>query len=172
MEAANGGYVDVGAALLAANADPNAAPVPTSRDTALTIAADKGHAAFVELLIHAGAAIDVRNKKGCSALWLACNGGHLETVQILVKHNSDVDAQDNRLVSPLMVAFRKGHIKVRGAEDELHEYVCLQIVKYMVRHVTQFPSDQECARFMSTVTEKVIFTATFHCCISLLGSAG
>ncbi|KAH7729304.1 ankyrin repeat and KH domain-containing protein mask [Aphelenchoides avenae] len=148
MEAANGGYVDVGAALLAADADPNAAPVPTSRDTALTIAADKGHAAFVELLIHAGAAIDVRNKKGCSALWLACNGGHLETVQTLVKHNADVDTQDNRLVSPLMIAFRKGHLK---------------IVKYMVRHVTQFPNDQECTRFMSTITDKDLFTKCKQC---------
>lgn len=74
MEAANGGFVEVGSLLLDANADPNAAPVLTSRDTALTIAADKGKTAFVELLIHAGAQINVRNKKGCSALWLACNG--------------------------------------------------------------------------------------------------
>lgn len=74
MEAANGGYVDVGNLLLDANADPNAAPVLASRDTALTIAADKGHSAFVELLIHAGAQINARNKKGSSALWLACSG--------------------------------------------------------------------------------------------------
>lgn len=57
MEAANGGYVDVGELLLEAGADPNTAPVPTSRDTALTIAADKGHHKFVEMLIHAGAQV-------------------------------------------------------------------------------------------------------------------
>lgn len=112
MEAANGGYVDVGTLLLDAHADPNAAPVMTSRDTALSIAADKGHAAFVELLIHAGAQINVRNKKGCSALWLACCGGHLETVQTLLNHHADPDEQDNRKVSPLIAAFRKGHTKV------------------------------------------------------------
>lgn len=112
MEAANGGYVEVGNLLLEAGADPNAAPVPTSRDTALTIASDKGHATFVELLIHAGALFNVRNKKGCSALWLACNGGHLETVQTLIKHNADVDIHDNRKVTPLIAAFRKGHVKV------------------------------------------------------------
>ena len=94
--------------------------MPTSRDTALTIAADKGHAAFVELLIHARAQVNVRNKKGCSALWLACSGGHLETVQTLVKHNADTDAQDNRKVSPLMVAFRKGHFKVKFNFGSLH----------------------------------------------------
>lgn len=57
MEAANGGYVEVGELLLDAGADPNTAPVPTSRDTALTIAADKGHHKFVELLIHAHAQV-------------------------------------------------------------------------------------------------------------------
>ena len=51
MEAASGGYVEVGRVLLDKGADVNAPPVPSSRDTALTIAADKGHFRFVELLI-------------------------------------------------------------------------------------------------------------------------
>ena len=51
MEAASGGYVEVGRVLLNKGADVNATPVPSSRDTALTIAADKGHCRFVELLL-------------------------------------------------------------------------------------------------------------------------
>ncbi len=51
MEAASGGYVEVGRVLLDKHADVNAPPVPSSRDTALTIAADKGHYRFVELLL-------------------------------------------------------------------------------------------------------------------------
>ena len=51
MEAASGGYVEVGRVLLDKGADVNAPPVPSSRDTALTIAADKGHYRFVELLL-------------------------------------------------------------------------------------------------------------------------
>jgi len=51
MEAASGGYVEVGRVLLDKGADVAAAPVPVSRDTALTIAADKGHHRFVELLL-------------------------------------------------------------------------------------------------------------------------
>lgn len=39
-----------------------------------------------------------------------------------------------------MAAFRKGHTKV---------------VKWMVDHVTQFPSDQEMTRFIATVNDKV-----------------
>ncbi|KAK6058464.1 ankyrin repeat protein, partial [Cooperia oncophora] len=138
MEAANGGYVEVGELLLDACADPNTAPVPSSRDTALTIAADKGHERFVDMLVHRGAHIDARNKKGCTALWLACHGGHLETVQTLVKHGADVDMQDNRKMSPLMVAFRKGHVKV---------------VQHMVQHVRQFPGDQELFRYLTTIAE-------------------
>uniref|UniRef100_A0AAF5PWA4 K Homology domain-containing protein n=1 Tax=Wuchereria bancrofti TaxID=6293 RepID=A0AAF5PWA4_WUCBA len=155
MEAANGGYVDVGELLLTAGADPNSSPVPSSRDTALTIAADKGHHKFVEMLIHARAVIDVRNKKGCTALWLACHGGHLETVQTLVKHEADVDVQDNRHVSPLIIAFRRGHIKV---------------VKYMVRHVQQFPSDTDCYRFIATINEKELLTRC-HLCMDIIVAA-
>ncbi|KAL3981526.1 Ankyrin repeats (3 copies) family protein [Acanthocheilonema viteae] len=155
MEAANGGYVDVGELLLTAGADPNTSPVPSSRDTALTIAADKGHHKFVEMLIHARASIDARNKKGCTALWLACHGGHLETVQTLVKHEASVDIQDNRQVSPLIIAFRRGHIKV---------------VKYMVRHVTQFPNDADCYRYISTVNEKELL-ARCHLCMDIIVAA-
>ena len=136
MEAASGGYIEVGRVLLDKGADVNASPVPTSRDTALTIAADKGHYRFVELLLTRGAQADARNKKGNSSLWLAANGGHLDVVQLLYSAGADIDSQDNRKVSCLMAAFRKGHSKV---------------VKWMVKHVAQFPSDTELTRFIATI---------------------
>jgi len=61
-------------------------------------------------------------------------------VQLLVTAKADIDSQDNRKVSCLMAAFRKGHIKV---------------VKWMVKHVNQFPSDTELSRYIATVTDKV-----------------
>lgn len=122
MEAANGGFTEVGALLLKAGADPNSPPVPTSRDTALTISADKGHSSFVAMLIEEGAAIDVKNKKGCTPLLLACSNGHLDTVKILVQNHADPDAYDNRKTSPLFVAFRKGFIKVNVAEQTRSSY--------------------------------------------------
>ena len=61
-------------------------------------------------------------------------------VQLLVNAAADVDSQDNRKVSCLMSSFRKGHVKV---------------VKWLVKHVTQFPSDQECMRYIATITDKV-----------------
>jgi ankyrin repeat domain-containing protein 17 len=39
-----------------------------------------------------------------------------------------------------MAAFRKGHSKV---------------VKWLVKHVTQFPSDTELNRFIATISDKV-----------------
>ncbi|NWI68607.1 ANR17 protein, partial [Todus mexicanus] len=151
MEAASGGYAEVGRVLLDKGADVNAPPVPSSRDTALTIAADKGHYKFCELLIRAH--IDVRNKKGNTPLWLAANGGHLDVVQLLVQAGADVDAADNRKITPLMAAFRKGHVKV---------------VRYLVKEVNQFPSDSECMRYIATITDKEMLKKCHLCMESIV----
>jgi len=148
MEAASGGYVEVGHVLIERGADVNAPPVPSSRDTALTIAADKGHYKFVELLLSKHASVDVKSKKGCSPAWLAANGGHLEVLQLLSKYNSDIDSQDNRGISCLMASFRKGHIKV---------------VKWLVKHAKQFPADSDCKRFMQTISEKDLLKKLQEC---------
>ena len=47
-----------------------------------------------------------------------------------------------------MAAFRKGHVKV---------------VKWMVKRVTQFPSDQEMTRFISTAVDKDLLKKCHHC---------
>ena len=52
---------------------------------------------------------------------------------------ADPDIQDNRKVSCLMAAFRKGHVKV---------------VKYLLDFASQFPSDTDCKRYISTVSDK------------------
>ncbi|XP_069826479.1 ankyrin repeat and KH domain-containing protein 1 isoform X2 [Dendropsophus ebraccatus] len=148
MEAASGGYAEVGRVLLDKGADVNSPPVPSSRDTALTIAADKGHYKFCELLINRGSHIDVRNKKGNTPMWLAANGGHFDIVQLLVHAGADVDAADNRKITPLMSAFRKGHLKV---------------VQFLVKEVNQFPSDIECMRYIATITDKDLLKKCHQC---------
>lgn len=47
-----------------------------------------------------------------------------------------------------MAAFRKGHIKV---------------VKWMVNHVTQFPSDQEMTRYVATISDKELLEKCQEC---------
>ena len=100
------------------------------------------------MLLSRGAQVDVRNKKGNSSLWLAANGGHLDVVQLLYSAGADIDSQDNRKVSCLMAAFRKGHSKV---------------VKWLVKHVTQFPSDTELTRFIATISDKDLLKKTHQC---------
>lgn len=43
----------------------------------------------------------------------------------------------------------------------VHELDLLQVVKYMVRHVSQFPSDNDCYRFIATINDKVSFVCLF-----------
>ena len=121
----------------------------------MTIAADKGHHKFVELLLLYDATIDARNKKGATPLWLACNNGHLEVVQLLITRGADPDTSDLRKVSCLMAAFRKGHSKV---------------VKYLVRQVRQFPSDADCRRLITTITDKDLLKKC-QICMDLIISA-
>ncbi|KAI0988584.1 hypothetical protein GJ496_005992, partial [Pomphorhynchus laevis] len=139
MEAASGGFTEVGSVLIEKGADINAPPVPSSRDTPLTIAADRGHDKFVQLLLDNNAYIDAKNKKSATALWLAANGGHNDVVQLLVNNGATVDVEDARRISVLMAAFKRGHVK---------------IVKFLVRHVRQFPSDAECLKFISSTNDK------------------
>uniref|UniRef100_A0A671S4X6 Ankyrin repeat and KH domain-containing protein 1-like n=1 Tax=Sinocyclocheilus anshuiensis TaxID=1608454 RepID=A0A671S4X6_9TELE len=144
MEAASGGYAEVGRVLLDKGADVNAPPVPSSRDTALTIAADKGHYKFCELLISRCVFVTLGN----TPLWLAANGGHFDVVQLLVQAGAEVDAADNRKITPLMAAFRKGHVKV---------------VQYLVKEVNQFPSDIECMRYIATIADKELLKKCHQC---------
>ena len=153
MEAASGGHYEVGRLLLDHDADVNAPPVPSSKDTALTIAADKGHARFVELLVSRGADIEVKNKKGNSPLWLACHGGHIEVIKIMVDNSVDVNSMDNRKVSCLMIAFRCGHIHV---------------TEYLVLQVTQFPSDSDCSKYLLSLAEKPDFRNKCRECFDII----
>lgn len=135
---------------------------------------------------HRGTQVEVKNKKGNSPLWLAANGGHLNVVDLLYHAGADIDSQDNRKVrclfqllltwalpsfhilirmrkrspsnmqvSCLMAAFRKGHIKV---------------VKWMVNHVTQFPSDQEIIRYIATLSDKELLEKC-HECVKVIRAA-
>uniref|UniRef100_H2RRA6 Ankyrin repeat and KH domain containing 1 n=1 Tax=Takifugu rubripes TaxID=31033 RepID=H2RRA6_TAKRU len=127
MEAASGGYAEVGRVLLDKGADVNAPPVPSSRDTALTIAADKGHYKFCELLIN-------RKETLLSVLtWMQQTTGRLLHSWLLFER---CKLRPSRIF--LCLNFQ-GHVKV---------------VQYIVKEVNQFPSDIECMRYIATIADK------------------
>ncbi|PIK34608.1 putative ankyrin repeat and KH domain-containing protein 1 [Apostichopus japonicus] len=148
--------------------------------TPLSLAASGGYVNIIKLLLKSGAEINSRtgSKLGISPLMLAAMNGHTPAVKLLLdngsdinaqietnrntaltlaafrvepkwrppgcgaalgQRRSDIDSQDNRKMSCLLAAFRKGHVKV---------------VRWMVKHVNQFPSDAECLRFISTISDK------------------
>ena len=63
--------------------------------------------------------------------------------------------QNNREVSCLMAAFRNGHV---------------QLVEWMVKRVTQFPSDEEVSRIITTTIDNDLLPK-YHLCKDFIGAA-
>lgn len=64
---------------------------------------------FVRLLLEQGAAVNLRDERGRTALSLACERGHLDAVQLLVQFSGDPEAADAAGNSPVMWAAACGH---------------------------------------------------------------
>ncbi|XP_004861605.1 ankyrin repeat domain-containing protein 63 [Heterocephalus glaber] len=64
---------------------------------------------FVRLLLEQGAAVNLRDERGRTALSLACERGHLDAVQLLVQYSGDPEATDSAGNSPVMWAAACGH---------------------------------------------------------------
>lgn len=67
---------------------------------------------FLRMLLERGAAVNLRDDAGRSALSLACERGHLDATQLLVQFGADPDAVDARGWSPLMYAAWAGRTAV------------------------------------------------------------
>ena len=95
--------------------------------TALMLAASRGHQKLVELLLEKGAQSNLANPFGMTALHMACKQRHVEVVDLLVnKHRSeggaDPDLKESRKgYTPLMVAAMMGHTDiVRALLERVH----------------------------------------------------
>ena len=65
-------------------------------------AANHGHRWIVDILLTAGAKVDVRNRDGDTALLLAALKIYTGAMSVLLAHGADVDARDNSNNTPLM----------------------------------------------------------------------
>ena len=79
--------------------------------TALMKAATKGHAKCVELLLEAGADVNMKDKNGDTALIEASNKGHDKCVKLLTEAGADVNIQNNNGFTSVMEASLMGHYK-------------------------------------------------------------
>lgn len=64
--------------------------------TALMIGARAGHIEVVEILIDAGADIDLQNQRGRTALMFASSRGHLDILKLLVSKGADINLKDQQ----------------------------------------------------------------------------
>jgi len=78
--------------------------------TALMLAVSHGRLDMVELLVEAGADVNIRDEDGSTALMCAAEHGHLEIVKHLLQHpDINIGATDNDGLSALSVAMEAGH---------------------------------------------------------------
>ena len=94
---------------------------PSGGHTPLHLAAKEGHAQAVTALLNAGAAPDVRIRKGLSALHLAAMNGHTEAVTALLKDRAAPNAQNKVGDTSLhLAAERNQHPEVITALLDAH----------------------------------------------------
>ena len=104
----------------------NMAPTRSvSTSEALLVAADRGDAETVKLLLEAGVKADVQAPDGSTALIRAARAGHTEIVILLLAAQADVNAVDKEGTTALMAAAAAGHVDVvkalvdKGADKSL-----------------------------------------------------
>lgn len=80
----------------------------------LHLAADKGNAEIIALLIAFGARVNdvASGRLYCPPLCEAAESGHLDAVRVLLNAGAWVDGDDRTSITPLMLAAREGHDEV------------------------------------------------------------
>ena len=76
------------------------------------LAAERGYAEVVRLLVEAGADKDVASNRGNTALMLAALEGHAEVVRVLVEAGADMNMADSYGNTARMLAADEGHAAV------------------------------------------------------------
>ncbi|KAK3245873.1 hypothetical protein CYMTET_44578, partial [Cymbomonas tetramitiformis] len=82
--------------------------------TALHLAASKGHAEVCTFLLGKGADQNAPGVANFMPLHMAAAAGHVDVVALLVAHRVNIDATNQSFVTPLEEAARNGHAKCVG----------------------------------------------------------
>jgi len=108
LEAAEAkGHHEMVGFLLDAGANPNA--VDANGNTTLIIAAEAGDLVDMKALAAKGADLNLRNKRGETALRFAVANKHPDAVQLLIDLGADVNIADSQGITPLAAARSYGY---------------------------------------------------------------
>lgn len=110
VQAVEDGNLDQVQALLDTNVSIEA--TDGNANSLLQIASANGHEGIVRLLLKRGAALDIPNLYGWTALMQACRQGHENVVQLLLKNKADVNIKTTMGISALTVGVMGGNSKV------------------------------------------------------------
>ena len=111
LVAAKYGHTDVCGILLASGSQVNEQQLK-SNNTALHIAALRGHEVVVEVLLSWGAIVDPQDHAGMTPLYFACQEDHLACVFALLKAGASVSVRNDSGVLPIHVAAQENRVDV------------------------------------------------------------
>ena len=113
----------LGARLLGARPTRRTADVnwarPHNNVTSVLLAARRGHAEVVSLLIEHGAHIETARNDGSTPACAAAEKGHAEVVRVLAQHGANLEAQEDDAYTPAYIAAQEGHAGVLRVLSEL-----------------------------------------------------
>ena len=111
IAAAQNGHTDICGLLLAHGSDVNEVE-PKTKQTALHLAAVRGHEAVVEALLSWGAIVDPQDYQGMTPSYAACQEGHLACVLALLKAGASVSVLDNIGSLPIHIAAQENRVEI------------------------------------------------------------
>lgn len=83
-----------------------------SGETALMCAASVGYLAIVDLLVRAGADLNIQNIYGYTALAHAVKGDNYKIVVYLLKHKANINMRNTYGNTPIMMAIEEGNLRI------------------------------------------------------------
>jgi len=112
MEAASAGYLECARLLVEVGGVGVNTHSNEFKETALTLAAYKGHVLMVKFLLENGADQEHKTDEMHTALMEACMDGHLEVARILIENGAQVNMPPDSFESPLTLAACGGHVEL------------------------------------------------------------